>query len=59
MEASGHPRWFERLLAELQFELWTENTAEIRTKRVPKQTTDRQDAQLLLRLMIEDRFPRV
>jgi transposase len=22
MEASGHARWFERLLAELQFELW-------------------------------------
>ena len=23
MEASGHARWFERLLGELQFELWT------------------------------------
>jgi len=22
MEASGHARWFERLLNELQFELW-------------------------------------
>jgi transposase len=22
MEASGHARWFERLLAELQFEVW-------------------------------------
>ena len=22
MEASGHARWFERLLAELQLELW-------------------------------------
>jgi transposase len=22
LEASGHARWFERLLAELQFELW-------------------------------------
>ena len=22
MEASGHARWFERLLKELQFELW-------------------------------------
>src|SRR4051794_31047956 len=22
MEASGHARWFERLLGELQFELW-------------------------------------
>jgi len=59
MEASGHARWFERLLRELEFELWIGDAAEIRTKRVRKQKTDRQDAQLLLRLMIEDRFPRI
>jgi transposase len=59
MEASGHGRWFERLLAELNFELWMGDAAEIRTKRVRKQKTDRQDAQLLLRLLIEDRFPRI
>jgi transposase len=59
MEASGHSRWFERLLRELQFELWIGDAAEIRTKRVRKQKTDRQDAQLLLRLMMEDRFPRI
>jgi transposase len=39
--------------------LWIGNAAEIRTKRVRKQKTDRQDAQLLLRLMMEDRFPRI
>src|SRR6059058_2799944 len=59
MEASGHARWFERLLTDLQFELWIGDVAEIRTKRVRKQKTDRQDAQLLLRLMMEDRFPRI
>ena len=59
MEASGHARWFERLLAELQFELWMGDAAEIRTKRVRKQKTDRQDAQLILRLLLEDRFPRI
>jgi transposase len=59
MEASGHARWFERLLADLQFELWIGDAAEIRTKRVRKQKTDRQDAQLLLKLMIEERFPRI
>jgi len=59
MEASGHARWFERLLGELQFELWIGDAAEIRTKRVRKQKTDRQDAQLLLRLLLEDRFPRI
>src|SRR5216117_2047216 len=59
MEASGHARWFERLLTELQFELWIGDAAEIRSKRVRKQKTDRQDAELLLRLLIEDRFPRI
>src|SRR6202008_5156340 len=32
---------------------------EIRSKRVRKQKTDRQDAQLLLRLLMEDRFPQI
>jgi transposase len=59
MEASGHARWFERLLAELQFELWIGDAAEIRTRRVRKQKTDRQDAQLILRLLLEDRFPKI
>src|SRR5205085_8432987 len=59
MESSGHSRWFERLLRQLEFELWIGDAAEIRTKRVVKRKTDRQDAQLLLRLMMEDRFPRI
>jgi transposase len=59
MEASGHARWFERLLAELNFELWIGDAAEIRTKRVRKQKTDRQDAQLILKLMLKDDFPRI
>ena len=57
MEASGHARWFERLLAELQFELWIGDAAEIRTKRVRKQKTDRQDAQLILQLAAGGSFP--
>ena len=59
MEASGHARWLERLLNELQFELWIGDAAAIRTQRVRKQKTDRQDAQLLLRLLLEDRFPKI
>src|SRR4029077_20901958 len=51
MEASGHAAWFERLLAELQFELWVGDAAVIRAKRVRKQKTDRQDAQHILKLM--------
>ena len=59
MEATGFARWFERLLAELGIELWIGDAAEIRTMRVRKQKTDRQDAQLLLKLLLENRFPRV
>jgi transposase len=59
MESSGHSRWFERLLPELGFELWIGDPAEIRTKRVRKQKTDRQDARLILQLMLENRFPRI
>ncbi len=59
MEATGYSRWFERLLAELGIELWIGDAAEIQTKRVRKQKTDRQDAELLLRLLLENRFPRI
>ena len=48
MEASGHARWFERLLAELKLELRVGDASEIRRKRGRKQKTDRQDAQHIL-----------
>jgi len=56
MEATGYSRWFERLLAELGFELWIGDPAEIKAKRVKKRKTDREDARLLLRLMREIAF---
>src|ERR1700748_2701618 len=59
MESSGHSRWFERVLHELEFELWIGDAAEIRTKRVRKQKTDRQDAQLILKLILKDDFPKI
>ena len=59
MEASGHARWFERLLGERQIELWVGDAAEIQRTRVRKQKTDRQDAQLILKLMLKDDFPRI
>src|SRR5215471_9325143 len=59
MEASGHARWFERLLAELQFELWMGDAAEIRRKRGRKPKTDRQDALHILGLLRKDDFPRI
>src|SRR5499425_913072 len=59
MEATGFSRWFERLLAALDFELWIGDPAEIKAKRVKKQKYDREDARLLLRLMRENNFPKI
>jgi transposase len=59
MEATGYSRWFERLLAELSIELWIGDAAEIKTRRVRKQKTNRNDAALLLKLLLEDNFPRI
>src|SRR6202142_4527778 len=59
MEATGYSRWFERLLAELGFELWIGDPAEIKAKRVKKQKFDREDARLLRRLMLENNFPQI
>ena len=58
-EATGYARWFERLLAELGFELWIGDAAEIEAKRIKKQKTDRNDAGLLRRLMLENNFPQI
>jgi transposase len=59
MEASGHARWFERLLTEVNFELWVGDASEIARKRERKQKTDRQDAQHILQLLMENRFPKI
>jgi transposase len=59
IEATGHSRWFERLLAELNFEIWIGDPAQIRAKQVRKQKNDRRDAEHLLKLMMKDDFPRI
>ena len=59
MEASGHARWLERLLAELRFELWIGDATEIQRKRGRKQKTDRQDAEHIVKLMLKDDFPKI
>jgi len=59
IEATGHSRWFERLMAELNFELWVGDPAQIRAKQVRKQKTDRRDAEHILKLMLEGNFPSI
>jgi len=59
IEATGHTRWFERLLAQLGYELWVGDAARIRAAEVRKQKTDTRDAALLLELLLSGRFPRL
>jgi len=59
LEASGQSQWFERLLAELGHELWIGDAAKVRASTERKQKTDRRDAELLLQLLVEGRFPRI
>ena len=58
MEACGHYPWFERLLQELGMELWFGDAARVRASVVRRQKTDRRDAEHLLQLLMENRFPR-
>jgi len=59
IEATGHTRWFERMLAELGHELWIGDAAQIRASMVRKQKTDARDAAHLLELLRGGRFPRL
>ena len=59
VEATGKMRWFERLLAELKFELWVADPMRVRAAAARKSKTDKKDADLLLRLLLENRFPRI
>src|ERR1700690_1957130 len=59
IEASGHSQWFERLLAELGHELWIGDAGKVRRSTDRAQKMDRRDALVLLRLLMEGRFPRI
>jgi transposase len=59
MEASGNTLWFERLLADLKHQVRLGDASKIRAMEVRKQKTDRRDAELLLKLLLEGRFPEV
>lgn len=59
MEASGHARWFERLLGELGQELWIGDPAAIRAAAPRKQKTDARDAEHVLQLMLNGQFEKL
>src|ERR1700730_11337406 len=59
MEAMGNSQWFEQMLAEMGHEWWLGDEAEIRRLVVRQQKTDKRDAQHILTLLCDGRFPRI
>jgi len=59
IEATGYTQWFERLMAELNYELWVGDAAQIRARALRRQKTDSRDAEHLLELLSTQRFPRL
>ena len=59
MEACGNSQWFVSLLQEIGHEVWIGDAAQIRASYVRKQKTDKRDAMHILKLLIENRFPRL
>jgi transposase len=59
MEAGAPCQWFRRLLSECGHELWVGDAARIRAAEPRKQKTDRRDAELIVKLMREERVPRI
>ena len=59
MEATGNSQWFVELVEDLGHAIWIGDAAQIRASYVRKQKTDKRDAAHILKLMVEDRFPRL
>lgn len=59
MESTGNSQWFVEMLTQAGHEVWIGDAAKIRASEVRQQKHDRRDAQLLLRLLVERRFPRL
>lgn len=59
MESTGNCQWFVDLLGRLGHELWVGDAAKIRAQDPRQQKHDRRDARLILKLLLEGRFPRI
>jgi transposase len=59
IEACGNSQWFIELLERLGHQVWIGDAAAIRASYVRRQKTDRRDAGHILKLLMEERFPRL
>jgi transposase len=59
IEATGSMKWFLNLMEELGIDCEVGHPATIRAAEPRRQKHDRRDAELLLKLLVEDRFPSI
>jgi transposase len=59
IEAIGPRQWFLKLLVELGMECQIGDVTKIRAAEPRKQKHDRRDAELILKLLVENRFPAI
>jgi transposase len=59
MESTGNCQWFVEMATRLGHDLWIGDAAKIRASDSRQQKHDRRDAALILKLLLEGRFPRI
>ena len=59
MESTGNCQWFGEMATTAGHDVWVGDAARIRASEVRQQKTDRRDAALILKLLMEGRFPRI
>jgi len=59
MESTGNCQWFVEMATTAGHEVWIGDAAKIRASEVRQQKNDRRDAALILKLLLEGRFPRI
>ena len=58
IEAIGPMKWFLNLLEELRIECQVGDAAQVRAAE-PRKKNDRRDAELILKLLVQNRFPKI
>ena len=59
MESTGNCQWFVEMATTVGHDVWIGDAAQIRASEVRQQKHDRRDAALILKLLLEGRFPRI
>jgi len=59
MESTGNCQWFVEMATTAGHDVWVGDAGAIRASEVRQQKHDRRDAALILKLLLEGRFPRI